>query len=304
MAREATYSVIISPEDFNKINTHQHLYIKASDIIIAKLIEEIRKKLGREIEVVEIGCGPARISERIANVGGVNLTSIDHDQNFIDFAKKKIKKKNLLFLKRDIENYKHPKKVDIFVSQGVHHHIAKPPKYLLNVKKQLHENGVFILSDEFLPNYNSEEERREKAVIWYSHIISHAKQHNFKFLAQEEAKTLLDELNTQIDESRIKTKEQIDLVLNFVDEIDKFARNGDLTKARKLAHLFLKEISKIYNYDLSGDSALDLSRGDYKICDKAFRKEIESAGFFVEKIKNVGPIDIIGAMVVYVLKKK
>ena len=302
MVREVTYSKIISPEEFNRINTEEHLYIKVSDAVIVKFIEEIRKKLGRNIEVVEIGCGPARILGEIAKIKNINLTAIDHDKDFVAYARKKVKGAEVKVA--DIETYNHGKPVDVFYSQGVHHHIAKPPKYFQNIRKQLNNNGIFILSDEFLPNYNSEEERRLRAVIWYSHIISHAQKNNHKILAQEEAKTLLDELNTEIDESRIKTEEQINLVLSQVDIIDEEARKGNVSRAEIIVKKFLNNLSKIYNYKQSGDPTLDLSRGDYKICDKVFREEIKSAGFTVEKFKAVGPIDSIGAMVVYVLKKK
>jgi hypothetical protein len=160
------------------------------------------------------------------------------------------------------------------------------------------------LSDEFLPEYSTEDERKIKAVIWYSHVIASAKRLNQEYLAQEEAKTLLDDLyegNEQHDE--IKNQDQIRLVLDACAAIDQEARNERMQEAEVLAKGFLSELAKKKNTNQQGDVTMDLSRGDLKICDSALRRETEDAGFSVADVRKIGPVDTIGGMTVYVLKK-
>lgn len=291
-----TYGKIIAPEEFNKINNDQHLYIATSDKVIQRFAREHGGK-----EVVEFGCGPARLLSKLDNPGGINLTGVDHDEDYVKYARSKVNKAKVVT--GDVENYRHPTLIDIVITQGAHHHFSKPPRYLENVVTQLSEGGIYILGDEFLPNYHTEEERRVRATIWYSHIIANALKNGYDQLALEEAKTFLDELNTDNDETRIKTLEQIQLVLGCVTGINQMSTTGDLTSAEGKAHNFLEQLSIIYNWEPSHNPALDLSRGDYKICDRVLREEIAPYGLTIEKKKSIGPIKRIGAMTVYVLKK-
>ena len=302
-----TYSQIIDPENYNHIMTNEHLYISAGDSIIKKFIKE-EVKNNNSTEVVELGCGPARIITMMADIPGVTLAGIDHDRSFVEYAKKVVetKKFNIKIVESDAFNYNHSKPVDVFYSEGFHHHIKKgePVKlYLQNIYKQLKKTGAYILGDEVLTEYKDRNERLIKAIIWYSHIISNAKKNRFLYLAAEEAKTLLDDLNENSEKGNIKTKEQINLVLGSVDDINNAACSGDLEKAAKLAKTLVNSISIKINVSVQNDPTMDLSRGDYKICESELKKEVESVGFKLEKSESVGPGKNIGAVSVYLFRK-
>ncbi len=307
--KTATYSKIISPEDYNRIITFEHLYISASDRVIKELIETY-KPTDRTAEVVEIGCGPARILPLIAQISDIHLTGIDHDSEFVRYAQSEISSlgDDVHVIQSDFISYIHPVKVDVFYSQGVHHHIGKgePTKvYLSAVVSQLTKDGVYIVSDEFLPEYKDEKDRKLKAVIWYSHVIASAKRIGQEYLAQEEAKTLLDDLyEVEKAGNELKSHEQIELVLRHCTTIDDFARSGEIKLANEKAARFLDELSLLENRNISGDNTIDLSRGDYKISDSIFRKEMNQAGLEVIERRTIGPVDTIGGMAVYVTKPK
>jgi SAM-dependent methyltransferase len=124
--RTSTYSKIISPEEYNRIISFEHLYISASDRVIKELIEFYRPK-ERMAEVVEIGCGPARVLPLIARIEGIHLTGVDHDSVFLEYAKQLVKEKSLPvdLINANITDWKLGKEIDICYSQGVHHHIGK-----------------------------------------------------------------------------------------------------------------------------------------------------------------------------------
>ena len=299
--RVSTYSQIITPEDYNRIMNDEHLYIADSDIIVKQLVDEEIKKNGAK-EIVEIGCGPGRLLIKIAKIKGINLTAIDHDPAFINHCKNIINNKQVNLILADITNYKHANKVDVFYSQGVHHHISKNEdlqKYLKNVYDNLKINGVYIVSDEFLAEYKNEKQRKIKAILWYSHIIGNAQKSGFNYLAQEEAKTLIDDLDEEKNNKNIKTREQIDLVLNYAPKISTI----NFENVEVIAKEFLSKLNIRLNVKKHGDPTLDLSRVDYKICDSVFRKDVESFGFKIEKLKTLGPVTNLGGFGIYLLRK-
>ena len=304
---QPTYSSIIGPEDYNRLMTEQHLYIAEADACVSRLLRGIHDTR-RIIEAVELGCGPARLLQHVAQDMNVHATGIDHDNEFIRYGRRILRQQGIpaTIHKADIAVYRHPVPVDVFYSQGVHHHIEKGTKtlaYLRNVHDQLKPDGSFIVSDEFLPEYSTPKERKIRTIIWYSHIIANAITGGYKQLAEEEAKTLLDDLNEHGNQNGLKSKAQIGTVLRNVDLINKLACNKKMKEGARRANLLLGSISSMRNTEKSGNPSMDLSRGDYKISDSVFRKEIDEAGFFVDQIHTIGPVENIGGFSVYLLRK-
>ncbi|MBI3590087.1 MAG: class I SAM-dependent methyltransferase [Candidatus Melainabacteria bacterium] len=286
--------------------TNEHLYIALADKSIKDFVEkEVTGKTNPE--VIEIGCGPARITPLFLQIPNIHLTAIDYDLDFIDHAKKILKPydSRVKAINADVSTYVHPRPVDVFYSEGFHHHVQKGEvvnKYLTNVYSQLKNGGAYILGDENLSEYTSSEDRLIKVIVWYAHIISNAKKSGFNYLAQEEAKTLLDDLYENYDDEALKSKEQIDLVLNWVDKIDETS-SENVSEATLLAKNFLEILKQKRNLKKIGDTTIDLSRGDFKVSDSVFRKEVQGIGFKVEKVERIGPSKDVGGLYVYLLRK-
>jgi SAM-dependent methyltransferase len=301
-----SYSSIISSEDYNHLMTNEHLYINTADAYIERVIKE--KAANKHLQVVELGCGPARVARFIAKLNNISLTAVDIDSVFCEYAKE-IAIKNQLkmnIIRSDIDLFQHTQLVDIFYSQGFHHHVEKGKKthkYLSNAYNQLAEGGYYILSDEFIPNYTNENERNIKLVIWYSHIIAHALKNNYTFLAIEEAKTLLDDLQESKNDQNLKSQEQLELVLSYVEKIDTKAKNNIL-EAEAYATSFINDLDSLFNTKINElDPSMNLSRRDYKICDRVIREEAEKVGFIIKQVRSFGPIKTIGGMSIYILEK-
>ena len=289
--------------------TKQHRYIQESDERIIAAIKREKENIDRELEVVELGCGPARLTEQVvASIKDIRLTSVDHDHEFIHFGTNLFKEQGLngRFVLGDVVEYRHTSLVGCFFSQGMHHHIPKGEKtalYLEGVWAQLARGGAFILCDEFLRHYTNSRERLEVMVMWYSHIIADGLRHGYKLLAIEEAKTLLDDLVEGQDPDAVKTDEQIELVLESVEMIDDLATIGARKNAHDQAHLFLKRLATLRSTTKNDDPRLELSRGDCKIHGADFRHEVTAAGFVVESVEHLGPIDVAGGFSIYTLRK-
>lgn len=306
--RSPTYSSIISAADYMELMTKQHLFIAAADKEICR--STVERVLRGARNIVELGCGPGRLLKPLQSslkvFKDVKLSGVDLDPVFLEYARSIVDATRTQIIEADVRLFQPLEPVDIFLSQGFHHHVQKGDAvndYLSNVRTQMSEGGVYILGDEFLPDYHDEEERRVKAVIWYAHIISNAIKKGHNYLAQEEAKTLIDDLNEADIPDSIKTQDQIQLVLKRVQKIEAASASKDLKNANKLAERLLETLACMRNYQATGDQTVDLSRGDYKICDEVLKEELEAAGLFVERVKHIGPIKTVGAMSVYTIKK-
>jgi len=301
-----TYSQIIEPIDYNRIMSEQHLYISASDKFLGDVIS---KKIANSssAHIVELGCGPGRILPLVRKaVPYANIAAIEADEIFANYANILVQDLAIKIIIDDVEYCQLGYPIDIFYSQGFHHHVSKERKthaYLKNIYDQLIPGGFYILSDEFLPDYKNENEREDKAIIWYSHIIANALLHGYYYLAFEEAKTLLDDIYEGRTNTNFKNNKQIDFVVSQVSTIDSHARSGNKTKLAEAVAHFKKVLETYHNMEISDDITVGLSRHDYKICENVLRSQVESVGFIIEEIKSFGPIENIGAMSVYVLRK-
>lgn len=306
MSDKAPYSQIIGAEEYNRL-IGEHVYIPYSDAAIASIVGYHVAEMGRN-EVLEIGCGPARLTQLLARIPGIVLTALDCDPQFVFYANMLLKQQNLsaTVYQADVLQYHHCRPLDVVVSQGFHHHMKKgqdTKDYLKMVYAQLKSGGYYILGDEFLPKYETPEERLVRAVIWYSHVINDALVYGHRDLAVQEAMTLADDLAEGTQEGVVKTDEQIQLILESVCSIDLQARYASLRNAEKLAEQFLEKLIKTRSSITTKNPSKDLSRGDFKICHQVFAKEVSEVGFRIVGARVEGPRDTIGAMVVYSLKK-
>lgn len=304
MQPQATYSQVISPEMYNLLIS-QHLYIEEADQVIAQIVGYHSR--GENVQVIEFGCGPGRILGILSDEFICpNVTGVDHDQVFIDYAQKILGWPHVVLA--DATTYQHQTPIDIAVSQGFHHHVAKGEKtrlYLENVYRQLKPGGIYVVSDEFLPHYNNNHDRLIKAVTWYAHIIGAALRGEHLLLAIEEAKTLLDDLAEGTDENVAKSDVQIQYVLDDVQylQLDS-VQLCYLSEHEMRAKEFLARVSSFRDHLGQGNPSMDLSRGDFKVCHSVFEKEVTAVGFKVIGVKTIGPIETIGGMAVYTLLKE
>jgi SAM-dependent methyltransferase len=302
MSEPKEYSDTIMAEEYNRMISDEHIYIAASDGVIAEILETEGAQ-----EVVDVGCGPGRMLETLSEVDGIKLTGVDKDRTSIEYTRRLARdlEVDVELVEDDISTYEHSTKVDAFVSSGVDHHM--PEGYMSNLFKQLRPGGVYIMADEILPAYRDETQRRQRAVVWYSHVIASALEDNFGQLADEEAHTLLDDLNTGRLTPIPKTRKQLDLILQRAGSINNDAISSEITTARKKVRALLAELIELTEQDSSADvESFQQSRGDYKVSDEVIRTRAITAGFDVERVERIGPQGLesdIGCMAVYVLRK-
>lgn len=290
--KPTTYSQIISASTYTRIMS-QHIYMPEADGTVASSALKHAISRGGAPTILEIGCGPGRVTALLANYGA-RVHAVDIDRAFLEEAQKTIPQAT--FTQADLLTYMHPTLVDVVVSHGLHHHIHS--KYLQMVAQYIKPGGVYVLGDEFLPHYNTNSERKLRAIIWYSHVIAEALSASHNTLALEEAKTLLDDLFHE--SSKYKTSSLVELVLRKAAQINDLTRQNQWTAANTVAERLLRDVEKS-----EGEAPMDLrlSRGDYKICHVEFVQQLKSTGLEVADLQTVGPTNTIGGFKTYVLKK-
>lgn len=302
---EANYSKIVAAEDYNRMMTDEHLYIANADRVIQRIVRRYSESNLTPSEVLEIGCGPVRLTPLLSKIPNVHVTALDFDPGWVEVAQQIVEQQKLAIdlVCADIETYKHPKPVDIAVSQGSHHHIQKgeaTQRYLENVRRQLTLGGTFIISDEMLAHYESDDERYVRLCIWYSHIISNALLNGYEQLAVAEMETLLDDIFEGSGTRAVKDEYQMAIVRASVHNIARLALGDELGLAQQVAEKVLKGI---WDYQtMSNVTEAPLSRGDYKVCFEVLKKEVQDAGFKIREAKIIGPIKVIGGFGIYTLE--
>lgn len=298
------YSQIISPHNYNQQVSNEHLYIAQADKFLAEWIR--LNSHTDSLEIVELGSGPGRILPLLREAApSAIITAVEIDPVFIKYAQDNHNCANS-FVQAYAEEYRHDKKVDFFVSHGLHHHVTKGPKttaYLKNVADALKAEGRYLLIDEFLPSYSDDNERELRTTIWHCHIIANALKNGYKQLAIEESRILIDDIQEGRGVFWYKNTPQVDFVLSFAEAIDREARKKNFVVVIELTKKLLSGLDSMANLIPTGDRTLDLSRHDFKISLAVLRQEIMLSGLEIEALKCFGKIETIGGVVVCILKK-
>lgn len=136
-----------------KSNVFQRFWREKRQKIVMDNVKNIGLKKGSSL--LEVGCGIGSLSHELAELG-YNVTSIDMNKDFINYAKKKYSHlKNLKFQLNDITKKTFPNKFNLIVSEEVIEHVKDQKSFLKNIRASIDENGYLILTT---PNYSS---------LWY-----------------------------------------------------------------------------------------------------------------------------------------
>ena len=118
------------------------------DNIQTSIVKSLKK--WKNLEVLDFGCGEGDLSNMLSLRGAKKVHAVDYSPKAIKIAKKKYKRKNILFDCADATKVKN--KYNIIVMSGVLEHIDKPFVLLKKMlKKNLKKRGsVVFLSPSFM----------------------------------------------------------------------------------------------------------------------------------------------------------
>lgn len=306
------YGTTVNPQVY--IDALQaHPYIPQSDQCIRNLVAREFSKKQDGFGVLDVGCGPDRLTSSFANIiNQADVIGVDISESFIDFAIEKVTGKiNPLFLKLDFANTKDLQVLqdkmpfNVITMQGVMHHIhgSNRDKFFINAHNLLANDGVLIIGDEFIADYDSNMIRRDNIAKFYCHIIDEARKGGFNDLAEEEAKNLIDDYFSGTEYAGYGDSRVFECIYEFSQKINtEFYTRGVFGEFSKLIDLMEKNVQRLIE---TGEKDItSFNRGDYKVSIEKFVAEITEYGFTPSEAYKFGPVDQLGGMGVLIFKNK
>jgi SAM-dependent methyltransferase len=314
------YGKTVTPELYiNALQGHQ--YIPQSDQCILNVIKTYRenvwsKEKTEPLHIIDAGCGPGRLTHKIGEMGPEYFTyGLDISEPFIAFAKKNNPYGNQgYFLCEDFSNpptNSFVPSAEIILMQGVMHHVhgEDRAKFLQRSFKLLKPDGILIIGDKFIKDYESKEERILNVAKFYLHIIDEARKGGFDELAEEEAKNLIDDCFSGTKYAGHASQYVFDqIIYPYAKKINEmFYTHGSVAGLNFEAN---NQIRNMFNYikrnteHLTESSADEnFNRGDYKVSTNVFAEELSLYGFKLKEKYEIGPVKQLGGMGVLVFIK-
>lgn len=145
---------------------------------MAEIAQEIANQKGN-LEVLEYGFGTGLLTIKIARLKKVSkLTGLDPSKDFFQKATQRLKSsKKVRLLCRDALLYIHPQKVDLILASFTYHHIPDSQKlaFLKSAVRNLKNNGLIIIGDEFLPPFKTKSKKIAAIKKFYRYFTDYLK---------------------------------------------------------------------------------------------------------------------------------
>ncbi len=309
------YAEVIDANDYTQ-GLAEHPDIPQADAGITRVIrEKLQNAKNDEFRVLDLGCGPGRITKPIADelvpiarAKNIKLSVIglDISEGFLSFARANKSGESISYVLADFLTHDFQEKFDVVLMQGLFHHVplTDRKRWAEKCRDILTEDGIVVIGDEFIPDYSSNEERVLKVAGLYAYVIAYALQNGHKSLAEIESMNMVDDVCAGLPGAGHSNDELIKFIQDTSRRIYTCAHEkgipneecGDFLKT--LVERIQRDAAKIATNDTH-----DHNRGDYKISVKKQEEELAKIGLKLERQRIYGPVDWLGGMGVLTFRK-
>jgi len=305
---ENDYAKIIDANNYTQ-GLAEHPDIPQADAGIMRIIrEKLQETLNREFRVLDLGCGPGRITKSIteellpvAHAKKVDLSVVGFDisDGFISYARRHNSGEAISYILADFLAHDFKEKFNVILMQGIFHHvpIADRKKWSERCHDILTNDGIIVISDEFIPDYSSENERVLNVAGLYVYVIAYAIQNGHKSLAEIESMNMVDDICSGLPGAGHSNEELIKFIQDTSLEIYACAYEKGTTSNnyKGLLKMFVERIQDDAEKIAITDTA-NHNRGDYKISIAKQVEEFANIGFRLEREQIYGPVNWLGGM--------
>jgi SAM-dependent methyltransferase len=152
--------------DIGEAMRQGHPWIQQGDDYIVEIVSRHARQFGETVQVLEVGSGSAILSKRIADeVENVRVIANEVEPNLVALAQRRLKETAVELFTLPFSDW--TESLDIIVSWGSHHHLSN--NHLEHIRRTLRSDGIFILGDEFCPDYCTSQDldRLQRADVIY-----------------------------------------------------------------------------------------------------------------------------------------
>ena len=127
-----------------------HVQIEESDQMVMALLREHQQRKGRSLDVLEMGAGSGFFTHRLSReVPGLSLTAQEDYEPVLEGVRSRLAGTPVELFSKPFRSWTRP--VDVIISKGSLHHTDR--KDLAHVSQVLANGGIFIVCDEFCPEF-------------------------------------------------------------------------------------------------------------------------------------------------------
>ncbi len=165
----------LSVEDYHQ-NEEKHVYyVEMMNFMIERIVNSVPNSDER---ICDMGAGTGLFTARLLRSVQNHVTAVEIDQECIRLLRRNLvdcEKRSTIVL-GDCVRFQGNRPFDWVVSSFANHHVRESDMdaYLSNVRRNLAPNGVFIVGDEFLREYDTESARLLAIIDWHRHVLGAA----------------------------------------------------------------------------------------------------------------------------------
>jgi SAM-dependent methyltransferase len=155
--------------DINVLMRQGHVYVADVERLCLELVGLHCQRRARPARVLEIGCASGITSQRLAELlPSATITAQEQYEPYAALARERLDGTRVLLHAGPIEAIEGG--FDVILSAGAHHHL--PSGYLTQARSLLRDDGVFVLADEFCPEYCTPEQLAHIAAAPLIHLAN------------------------------------------------------------------------------------------------------------------------------------
>jgi len=157
------------PTDINILMRQGHIYVADIERLCLELVEHHCRRRAQPVRVLEIGCASGITSQRLSElIPDAAITAQEEYAPFAELARERLAGTRAVLHAGPLSELSGT--FDVILSAGAHHHL--PNGYLQQARALLRDDGVFVLADEFCPEYCSPEEQAHLTVAPLIHLAN------------------------------------------------------------------------------------------------------------------------------------
>ncbi len=127
-----------------------HVYIRETLDALFEAVRRRVERLGPRPWILELGAHAGVITERLLRSWpDANIVVAEDDERLAEFSRRRLRGRRVEYHSGPLETLTQP--IDLAISVARHHHL--PHDYLLGLRAVVRPGGVYVLADEFCPEY-------------------------------------------------------------------------------------------------------------------------------------------------------